>query len=200
MDKFENIHIAVIEPSQIIYEGLSDILSKIKLQYQLFHFDDVEEFLSSTVKDRIKIVILNPVYVQYTKKNFTNIKRNNIYIKWIGMVYSFFDKETLELFDLNIQITDSPGTIALVIDQLLKAENPVEDNSTQGEQLTEREIDVLLLLVHGLSNKEIADKLNISAHTVVSHRKNIIQKTGIKSQSGLTIYAISNKLVSLDDF
>ena len=200
MDKFENIHIAVIEPSQIIYEGLSDILSKIKLQYQLFHFDDVEEFLSSTVKDRIKIVILNPVYVQYTKKNFINIKRNNISIKWIGMVYSFFDKETLELFDSNIQITDSPGTIALVIDQLLKAENPVEDNSTQGEQLTEREIDVLLLLVHGLSNKEIADKLNISAHTVVSHRKNIIQKTGIKSQSGLTIYAISNKLVSLDDF
>jgi DNA-binding CsgD family transcriptional regulator len=59
---------------------------------------------------------------------------------------------------------------------------------------------VLKLLVQGSSNKEIADKLNISIHTVVSHRKNIIQKTGIKSQAGLTIYAISNKIISLDSF
>jgi DNA-binding CsgD family transcriptional regulator len=61
-------------------------------------------------------------------------------------------------------------------------------------------MEVLIQLVHGLSNKEIADKLNISIHTVVSHRKNIIQKTGIKSQAGLTIYAISNKIVSLDSY
>lgn len=194
------IHIAVIEPSQIIYEGLSDILTKIKSQYQLFHFDDMEEFLGSTAKERIKIAILNPVFVQHVKKNFTNTKRNNPNIKWMGLTYSFFDKETLDLFDSIIQITDSPGTIDFAIDRLLKIENPVEEEVDQGEQLTDREIDVLLQLVHGLSNKEIADKLNISAHTVVSHRKNIIQKTGIKSQSGLTIYAISNKLVSLDDF
>ena len=61
-------------------------------------------------------------------------------------------------------------------------------------------MDVLIHLVHGLSNKEIADKLNISIHTVVSHRKNIIQKTGIKSQAGLTIYAISKKIISIDSF
>jgi DNA-binding NarL/FixJ family response regulator len=71
-------------------------------------------------------------------------------------------------------------------------------DTTISEQITERETDVLKLLVKGLSNKEIADKLNISIHTVISHRKNIIQKTGIKSQAGLTIYAISNKIVSLD--
>ena len=201
MNKFENINIAVIEPSQIVYEGLTYILTKIKLQYQLFHFDDLDEFLASTTKDRIKIAIVNPLFVQHAHKNFANIKRNNPHVKWLGLIYCFFDKETLRLFDATIQITDSPGTIDFSIDQLLKIETDFkEEEATQGEQLTEREIDVLLLLVHGLSNKEIADKLNISTHTVVSHRKNIIQKTGIKSQSGLTIYAISNKLVSLDDF
>jgi len=54
--------------------------------------------------------------------------------------------------------------------------------------------------VKGFSNKEVADNLNISIHTVISHRKNISQKTGIKSQSGLTIYAISNKIILIEDF
>ncbi|HPH16806.1 MAG TPA: helix-turn-helix transcriptional regulator, partial [Bacteroidales bacterium] len=61
-----------------------------------------------------------------------------------------------------------------------------------------REIQVLTELVKGLSNKEIADVLCISTHTVISHRKNIVQKTGIKSQAGLTIYALSNSIISLD--
>ena len=44
-------------------------------------------------------------------------------------------------------------------------------------------------------NKEIADKLNVSVHTVISHRKNITRKTGIKSVAGLTIYAMVNNLI-----
>ncbi|MEA4948797.1 MAG: LuxR C-terminal-related transcriptional regulator, partial [Petrimonas sp.] len=47
--------------------------------------------------------------------------------------------------------------------------------------------------------KEIADSLNISIHTVVTHRKNITSKTGIRSQSGLTIYAISKRIISIED-
>jgi DNA-binding NarL/FixJ family response regulator len=55
-------------------------------------------------------------------------------------------------------------------------------------------------LAKGLTNKEIADKLNISTNTVITHRKNLSQKTGIKSVSGLTIFAVVQKLVSIDDF
>jgi len=62
----------------------------------------------------------------------------------------------------------------------------------------EREIDVLKLVATGLANKEIADKLNISIHTVITHRKNISQKIGIKSVSGLTIYAVVKKFISLE--
>jgi Response regulator containing a CheY-like receiver domain and an HTH DNA-binding domain len=59
-------------------------------------------------------------------------------------------------------------------------------------QLTHREIDVLKLIVRGMINKEIADNLNISINTVLSHRKNISYKLGIKSVSGLSIYAMMN--------
>jgi len=47
----------------------------------------------------------------------------------------------------------------------------------------------------GFSNKEIAEELSISVHTVISHRKKIVEKTGIKSISGLTMYAIMTKIV-----
>ncbi|MBR2369285.1 MAG: hemerythrin domain-containing protein [Paludibacteraceae bacterium] len=66
--------------------------------------------------------------------------------------------------------------------------------------LSEREIDVLKLLLAGNSNKEVADKLNISTHTVISHRKNISSKTSIKSLAGLTIYAIQNGIIEVTDF
>ena len=67
------------------------------------------------------------------------------------------------------------------------------------EELSEREKDVLIQIVRGLSNKEIADVLCISMHTVISHRKNITRKLNIHSTAGLTIYAIVNKLVDLNN-
>ncbi|GHU89316.1 hypothetical protein FACS1894155_06040 [Bacteroidia bacterium] len=55
------------------------------------------------------------------------------------------------------------------------------------------------LLLRGQSNKEVADHLSISPHTVVSHRKNIIEKTGIRSLSGLAVYAILNNIADMED-
>ncbi len=66
-------------------------------------------------------------------------------------------------------------------------------------ELSERERQTLAALARGMSNKEIADKLNISTHTVISHRKNIIRKTGIKTAQGLTLYAYLNDLITLKD-
>lgn len=67
------------------------------------------------------------------------------------------------------------------------------------EELSEREKDVLIQVVRGLSNKEIADVLCISMHTVISHRKHIAAKLNIHSTAGLTVYAIVNKLVDINN-
>jgi len=67
------------------------------------------------------------------------------------------------------------------------------------KELSRQEKKVLKLLVTGHTNKEVADKLFISAHTVMTHRKNITRKLGIKTVSGLTVYAILNKLVEMTD-
>jgi regulator of cell morphogenesis and NO signaling len=74
---------------------------------------------------------------------------------------------------------------------------PLHHVAQENEALSERECDVLVKIANGLSNKEIADALCISVHTVITHRKNITRKLNIHSTAGLTIYAIVNKYVNL---
>ena len=70
--------------------------------------------------------------------------------------------------------------------------------TTSSFRSSQRERDVIVALVQGMSNKEIADHLCISTNTVITHRRNIAKKLQIHSPAGLTIYAIVNKLVSID--
>ncbi|MDD2327144.1 MAG: LuxR C-terminal-related transcriptional regulator [bacterium] len=70
-------------------------------------------------------------------------------------------------------------------------------NGVQSRSLTNRETEILRLIVQGHTNREIAEELVISHNTVLTHRKNIIAKTGIKTVSGLTFYCIRNGLISL---
>ena len=70
-------------------------------------------------------------------------------------------------------------------------------DKTKSEELSQREKEVLELIVKGFINKEIADKLNISTSTVIFHRKNICERIGSKSIGRLTIYAVMNGIVDL---
>ena len=65
------------------------------------------------------------------------------------------------------------------------------------DALSDREKDVIVALVQGMSNKEIADHLCISTNTVITHRRNIARKLQIHSPAGLTIYAIVNGLIDI---
>ena len=89
-----------------------------------------------------------------------------------------------------ITLRSSQETIIEQLQQLFTENN---------KDLSSREVDVLQLIVKGITNKEIADKLNISLNTVLTHRKNITAKLGIKTVSGLTFYAIMNGIISGDD-
>jgi regulator of cell morphogenesis and NO signaling len=77
---------------------------------------------------------------------------------------------------------------------------PAEAEPRDGErsELSDREKEILVSVAQGLLNKEIADKHNISINTVITHRKNITRKTGIKTVPGLTVYAILNNLIDIN--
>lgn len=86
----------------------------------------------------------------------------------------------------------------ILIPAVSNLENNSEDDATApGDTLSSREIEILTAVAQGLLNKEIAAKYNISIHTVITHRKNIVRKTGIKTIAGLTAYAILNNLIEL---
>ena len=78
-----------------------------------------------------------------------------------------------------------------------KISNMISQGPNNSEVLSEREKDVVVALVQGMSNKEIADHLFISPNTVITHRRNIARKLQIHSPAGLTIYAIVNNLVDI---
>ena len=81
---------------------------------------------------------------------------------------------------------------------LLQNIEPEEEEDSQ-ENLSQREKEIVICVVKGMTNKEIAEKLFLSIHTVITHRRNISKKLQIHSAAGLTIYAIVNKLVELSD-
>ena len=96
-----------------------------------------------------------------------------------------------------LYMDDSREQLTLVLNNLV---NPYFKEPPKEEQvLSKREITILKHIARGYTNKEIADHLFLSLHTVTTHRKNIVAKLGIKSVSGLTVYAIVNDLISLEE-
>ena len=73
------------------------------------------------------------------------------------------------------------------------------ENTDDSKPLSAREIEVMSLIVKGHINKEIADRLNISLATVITHRRNIMEKLGLKSVSALTIYAVTRGYVGIGE-
>lgn len=86
------------------------------------------------------------------------------------------------------------------VEQKISAAVSVNANETRGdsEELSAREKEILVCVAKGMLNKEIADHYNISIYTVITHRKHITRKTGIKTVAGLTVYALLNNLIDMN--
>ncbi len=88
-----------------------------------------------------------------------------------------------------------------IVDKIISSESvPAEGISCDGVRLSQREIEIVRLVAEGLSNKEIADKLFLSVHTITTHRKNIMAKLGVNNTAGLVMFAIRNEIVSPNKF
>jgi DNA-binding NarL/FixJ family response regulator len=187
--------IIIADTSYIVYEGLTSLISKKGLKYDFKMSSTLEETDKCLLKGNVCAVIINPSLFGTNTKAILSLKDQHPYVRWIGFIHSYYEQQILSVFDETITISDSVETIAL---KLSRVNNVKHKEDLSQEKLSDREIDVLRSLVTGMSNKEIADKLNISINTVITHRKNITQKTGIKSVSGLTIFAVVQNIITLD--
>lgn len=193
----QRLHIAVMAQSPIIYEGLYSVLSQSEMDCAICKVDTLDDLEDILHSKKIDILIANPLLLVNREKEVRKIRRNHPGFSIVGIHLGIVDNHSLALLDASFTIFDTTEQLLSI---LHKAGNNNElKTAANDDNLTEREIDVLTKLVHGYSNKEIADSLNISIHTVVTHRKNIAAKTGIRSQAGLTIYAISKKIIQIED-
>ncbi len=195
----KNYNILIIEPSCIIYNGIFEILYNKNKNLHFSRCLELSEVDKSNFINSIDVVIVNFVTVQNQIKLLKSIKKEYEKIKWIVCINSFYELKDLELFDSFILINDTEEKIINAVNKVLELPNSVINESKQ-DTLSVREIEILKLLVTGLSAKEIAEKLFLSTHTVVTHRKNISQKTGIKSIAGLTVFAILNNIVDPEKY
>ena len=187
--------IIIVEPSPIVSAGLTsyfDDMKQVSIVSQLDRIDRMEEKLAAYNPD---ILIINPLLIAYdTNEHFLKICRDFSNVIPVALVTSYVDAGILKQFKDVIEINDSKQKVVSKIFNLL-SDNTLTQDKPESIELSNRETEVLVALVKGLTNKEISDKLYISVHTVITHRKNIVRKTGIKSVSGLTVYALLNNLV-----
>lgn len=89
-----------------------------------------------------------------------------------------------------------------IVEAILNGTKPVDltNFNCDGINVSEREMEIIKLIAEGLSNKEVADKLFLSTHTVTTHRKNIMAKLGLNNTAGLVLFAVRENLVSPDHF
>lgn len=191
--------VALVEPSPIVATGISAILSQSGGHEIAGIIPD-----NSYMAERLRmlapdVVILNPSLLDRSRsqpiRSAYPVLNDSLLI---ALVYELFPEPLLKQFDGIITVHDEPRQIARKIRTAMD-ERSGNDESNIGNDLSEREKEILVSVARGATNKEIASEHNISVHTVISHRKNITRKTGIKTVSGLTIYAVINGLIDISE-
>jgi regulator of cell morphogenesis and NO signaling len=177
---------------QTVFPYVNTLLSKeVKGDY------DIETFSKHHGQTTQKLRELKNIIIKYLP---SNTQRNNLLTtvlydlykneEWLGQhaeVEDYIFIPAIRRLERKLKQNDVSVKISKMISQ----------GPESNEALSEREKDVIISLVQGMTNKEIADHLCISTNTVITHRRNIARKLQIHSPAGLTIYAIVNNLVDI---
>ncbi len=185
--------IVLISPSDILLMGLAEILRN-SLAGEIIQLHRGDEIIDYPELTGHFLVIATPEELEKSGLLIRQILPVTGKIQFMAL----HSDQNLTPSMPAINLHDSASLICYKVNEVLNLLDTNQGKETDTE-LTRREIEVLQLLTKGYSNKEIADQLFVSTHTVISHRKNISEKTGIKSASGLTMYAILKKIIDVTD-
>jgi len=192
------ISILIAENSCLIRKGLRSVLQKLENTEVVQTIDNKEELCEIVNKIKPDILIANPNMLQVNCEDFKQAFANGNKLRLV-LISKTSDADSEHKADAHITYTDTQNQILDTLQDVASGirKNKIDDKSN--DTLSSREKNILKHIALGLTNKEIADQLFISIHTVVTHRKNITQKLSIKSVSGLTVYAILHNIISMDE-
>ena len=195
-----DLEIAIVDNNSLARLGLENLLEEIIPNVTIRTFGSYAELMDDTPDMYAHYFVSMQIYLEHTA--FFRQK------KYQTVVLCNTETQVQLSGVLSLDISQNEQRLAKSILMLHqhghqhghpKASNPERPPQMPLQNdLTMREIEVLSLVARGFINKEIADKLNISLTTVITHRKNITDKLKIKTISGLTIYAVMHGYVEAD--
>ncbi len=170
------------------------------------HFDYEEKTVFPYVEAMIDSREREPYTIGEYEKNHSNVEEKLDDLKKLVTMYQPSQSSSRDCFrvlfylyslesDLERHTFIEDGILVPVVSRM---EDESDAPRGEGGELSAREKEILVAVAKGMLNKEIADLYNISIYTVISHRKNITRKTGIKTVAGLTVYALLNNLIDMN--
>ena len=170
------------------------------------HFDYEEKTVFPYVEAMIDSREREPYTIGEYEKNHSNVEEKLDDLKKLVTMYQPSQSSSQDCFrvlfylyslesDLERHTFIEDGILVPVVSRM---EDESEAPRGEGGELSAREKEILVAVAKGMLNKEIADLYNISIYTVISHRKNITRKTGIKTVAGLTVYALLYNLIDMN--
>lgn len=189
----ENCETVIYTSSHIINKGIFVILKELNFDISITIAKNIIEFEKIANNSKINFLIADAESLNCIKTQNIHNKISSCDIILIGSK----QENNSGFFEItnNIELSQKSKDIFDLLNSIFnnRAE-PVEIN-----EISKREQEIIKLVAKGLTNKEIAEKLFLSVHTVITHRKNISNKLGIKTISGLTIYAIIKGIIDIEE-
>ncbi|MBS3769333.1 MAG: helix-turn-helix transcriptional regulator [Bacteroidales bacterium] len=188
------VTVIIAEPSYLLKRGISALIGDMS-QAEIIFTEDPNELNHYLDVNKVKAVFINEQILNAMQDTgvFFQLKEDTRYVALTNNPGNLWNKGK---FDAVLNRNDRKDDIVPVIEKLLQTE--IDDTSPANALLSAREQEVLKQVAMGYTNQEIAERLHISKHTVISHRKNLTSKLGIKTVSGLTVYAVLNDLIPKD--
>jgi len=178
--------------SYLVRKGMVSILNRIQGVRVLKEFGAGDPFMTYLKGHKVDYVIMGQSEFERSADLFISSPELLERTVLIHEDRSQQDTHTI------IHLQENKESIIRKIQNLLDPGNPSESEALS-TKLSPRETTIVRMVSMGLTNRQIAEKLFLSAHTVMTHRKNISSKLGIKSVSGLTIYAIVNNIITIEE-
>ena len=189
--------VAIVDANTLAVLGLKQILQNVMPIMTVDTFGSFSELTINNPDQYAHYFVAMDIVV--THRSFFLERRRKTIVLTLSL------NDTSQLHDFHSLCINQPES--QLIRQLLTLQQyahhdgrnlPPMPRILQQKILTDREIEVMSLIAQGLINKEIADRLNIGLSTVITHRKNIMDKLGMKSVSALTIYAVMHGYIDIN--
>lgn len=191
------LKIIIVSHSEIMAHGISTMLSSSpsrRFEITVISPKSFSEFRPTLSGSDIIIADT----LSFSADQITQLKNSTLSSPTIiGLYSSALPVSVTRIYDHLLSVYADRNQILQTIEKASESLNRTDTVNT--DELTPREKEIVVRVVKGKSNKEIANELNVSIHTVTTHRRNIASKLQIHSPSALTIYAIVSKLVAIDE-